>query len=115
MIEKVTYSAIKLSVLFLYRRIFGVNQTFRKITDSLIVLVVIWGLTFLFLESFICVSAGASSLSCVGQEWTLLWFAITEVMGDIVILSLPYPRIRRLQMSRRDKIGLTGIFALGTL
>ena len=114
-IEKVTYTAIKLSVLFLYRRIFGVKDTFRKAIDFLIVLIILWGLTFLFLEIFVCVSGSISSLSCTGQEWTLLWFAITEIFGDIAILSLLYPCIRWLHMTRREKIGLAGIFALGTL
>ena len=99
----------------MYRRIFSVNQTFRTVNSLLIVVIVIWGLTFLFLESFICVGGSGVSLSCNAQEWVLLWFAITEVAGDIVILSLPYPCIRKLQMSKRDKIGLCAIFASGSL
>ena len=115
MIEKVTYTAIKLSVLFLYRRIFGVDTRFRSITSVFIILIVLWGTLFLFLESFLCISAGPKSTGCAKQEWALLWFAITEVLGDIAILSLPYPQIRKLQMSGREKIGVAATFALGTL
>ena len=110
-----TYPTIKLSVLFFYRRIFSTNTTFRKANDVLIVLIVLWGLVFLFLESFICSFGSGSVLFCATQEWVLLWFAITEVLGDIAILSLPYPCIRTLQMTKRDKIGVVAIFALGTL
>lgn len=48
-------------------------------------------------------------------EWLLLWFGITDVLGDIAVLALPYPCIRKLQKSRRDKVGITAIFLLGTL
>lgn len=110
-----TYTAVKLSVLFLYRRIFGVGKTFRKVNDILIYLVIIWGILFFFLDSFICLSDQKYSLSCSSQEWALLWFGITEVLGDIAILSLPYPMIRKLHKSNGDKIGIAAIFALGTL
>ena len=115
-LEKFIYTAIKLSVLFLYRRIFGIDEKFRKANNVLIGLISIWGLTFLFLDSFICVSgSNAGSLDCAGQEWTLLWFAITEVLGDIAILALPYRCIRQLQMSRREKFCVAAVFALGSL
>lgn len=49
------------------------------------------------------------------QEWLLLWFAITDVLSDMAILALPYPCIRKLQMSRHFKVELTFVFLLGTL
>ena len=79
------------------------------------IIIVLWGLIFLIIESFHCKSGPGFGLSCAKQEWTLLWFGITEVLGDIAILSLPYPMIRRLHMSKRDKIGVAAIFGLGTL
>lgn len=118
MIEKVTYTAIKLSVLFLYRRIFSVDKPFRIANNVLIVVMLIWGVVFLFLGSFICVGNGGvdlNGLNCAAEQWSLLWFGITEVLGDIAILSLPYPCIRKLQMNKREKVGLAAIFALGTL
>ena len=130
-IEKLTYTSIKLSVLFLYRRIFKSNRTFRILNGGLIVFVCIWGLVFLFLESFVCMAYSPpfdpdqpwlsklhnsqSGLSCPAQEWVLLWFAITEVLSDVAILSLPYPHIKRLQKSKSTKIGLCVIFGLGAV
>ena len=49
------------------------------------------------------------------QEWQLLWFAITDVLSDMTILALPYPCIRKLQISRHLKIELALVFLLGTL
>lgn len=45
----------------------------------------------------------------------LLWFAITDVIGDIAVLALPFPRIRRMKVSKREKWGISGILLLGTL
>lgn len=114
--EKVAYSCIKLSVLLFYRRIFVVGaRSFRLLNNALIVFVCLWGIAFLFTEAFLCGADSNGGHPCSGQEWTSLWFAITDVIGDIAILSMPYPMIKKLQMSRRDKIGLTGIFLLGSL
>ena len=49
------------------------------------------------------------------DEWLLLWFAITDVLGDIAVLALPYPCIRKLHMSGRAKVELSFVFLLGTL
>ena len=51
----------------------------------------------------------------ISQEWLLLWFAIMDVLSDVAVLALPYPFIRKLQISRRAKVGLTAIILLGTL
>ena len=42
-------------------------------------------------------------------------FAITDVVGDLAVIILPFPSIRKLQMGKREKWGLAGIFALGFL
>lgn len=114
-IEKFTYSCIKLSVLFFYRRIFFIRKSFLIANNILIILIIIWGVIFLFTEAFSCGSDSSHGHPCAQQEWLALWFAITDVLGDIAVLTLPYPCIRKLQKSRRDKVGLIAIFSLGTL
>ena len=114
-VEKFTYSCIKLSVLFFYRRIFFIRKSFLIANNVLIVFIIIWGTTFLFMEAFSCGSDSNHGHPCAQQEWLALWFAITDVLGDIAVLTLPYPCIRKMQKSRRDKVGLVAIFALGTL
>ena len=69
----------------------------------------------MFTEAFECGSDSFHGHPCAPIISLALWFAITDVLGDIAILALPYPCIRALQMSRRDKIGLSAIFMLGTL
>ena len=112
--EKVTYTSIKISVLLFYRRIFAI-PTFRVINNALIVLITIWGTVFLLTEVFLCGSTSHGGNPCASSQWRALWFAITDVITDLTVLGLPYPMIRKLQMDRREKIGLSAIFALGTL
>ena len=114
-IEKFTYACIKLSVLIFYRRNLSRHRSFRIANSILIVLITLWGLIFLLMQ----VALESNTLHIVrasnSQEWLLLWFAITDVLGDVAILVLPYPCIRKLQISKRAKVGLTVIFLLGTL
>ena len=63
------------------------------------------------MEAFTCGADSNHGHPCAPQEWLSLWFAITDVIGDIAVLSLPYPCIRALQMSRSDKFGLCDLHA----
>lgn len=114
-IEKVTYTCIKLSVLFFYRRIFAQRKSFRIANDVLIVLITLWGLIFFLMQVVLESNHGHIIHPGDSQEWLLLWFGITDVLGDIAVLTLPYPCIRRLQMNTKSKVWLTVIFLLGTL
>ena len=114
LLEKFTYSFIKLSVLFFYRRIF-IQRSFRIANSVLIVLITLWGLVFFLDEAIIEYDSAHVDHAPRSGTWSLFWFAITDVLGDIAILTLPYPCIRQLQMSRRAKVGLTVVFLLGTL
>jgi hypothetical protein len=53
-IEKIGFGAIKLSLLFFFRRIFGVSRSFKWINNTSIVLVTVWAVSFLLLHFFIC-------------------------------------------------------------
>lgn len=90
-------------------------KRFRITNNTLIVLVALWGIVYLFTDAFLCKADSVRGRTCPPQEWASLWFAITDVLTDMAILILPYPCIRKLQMRRRDKIGLSAIFLLGTL
>lgn len=52
--EKFAYGAVKLSLLFFFRRIFGLWPTFRTINNAMIVVVALWSLGFFFAGAFIC-------------------------------------------------------------
>ena len=121
-LEKPLYGMMKLSVLFFYRRIFIVQERFRVLNDIMIALITAWTVSFFFAEIFICGahpkvqwSNDPKDKTCDGQTWLNLCFSITDVIGDILVVSMPLPCINMLQLRRREKIGLFGIFFLGTL
>ena len=111
-------TAIKLSILLMYRRIFAVTS-FRN--HSLIVgaVVMVWWL----------VGTIATMVSCIPVErlwvgpsaggycfnFNIYWMAMgaVELIIDSYILVLPIRMILNLQLSRKNKILLCGIFLLG--
>lgn len=117
----------KLSILILYNRVFG--DTTQQVTSfgirlrtSLIVLMST-GISFFFISEIVtictCVPVqrywdksvrGKCEINTLG--W---WFAQSAIntISDIVILCLPMPLIKDLQIPRRQKIGLILVFALG--
>lgn len=120
-IEKPAYGFIKLSVLLFYRRIF-VTSTFRLINNIIIVLISLWALSFFVAEILLCGThpkdqwdKNPLTWHCADHSLMLLWFAITDVIGDIAVLAMPYPCIMKLQMSRRTKLSVSGVFLLGAL
>jgi hypothetical protein len=120
-LEKPAYGFIKLSVLLFYRRIF-VTPTFRLINNIIIVLISLWALAFFFAKILVCGTNPQDQWDKNCLTWhsadlslMLLWFAITDVVGDIAVLAMPYPCIMKLQMSRRTKLSVSGVFLLGTL
>ena len=112
-IEKPTYGLIKLSILTFYQRIFTL-QPFRYRSNIVILLVTLWSLAF-FCGPENILKHALGKIHCVNSAQLLLWFAITDVVGDLVVLTMPYPCIRSLQMKRTKMLGLIGIFTLGIL
>ena len=116
------YALMKLSVLFFYRRIFYVQERFRWWNNIVIGLILAWATSFFFAEVFECGAnpeaqwdPAAKPAHCVNQTWMNFFFAVTDVIGDILVVTMPYPCIRKLQMSKREKLGVAMIFLLGTL
>jgi len=120
--EKLAYAAIKLSVLFFYRRIFTVKR-FRIVNNWLIALIVVWAAAFCAADAFVCGvhpeaqwdPIAKKKYHCINVFYVLLVFAVTDVVTDIAILVTPYPQIKKLHVTKREKWGLAGVFLLGAL
>ncbi|KAI0433753.1 hypothetical protein F5Y09DRAFT_43329 [Xylaria sp. FL1042] len=113
-------STTKLSILFLYNRLFSVNTSFRFQVIALIIVVIgFWISTVI-----------ADLLNCIPLKWTWLnslddprycfnynyfWLAtgIVEAVIDIAILSLPIPVVSRLRLKGSKKYGIIGVFLVG--
>ena len=120
--EILTYGTAKLSVIFLYRRIFAL-KIFRYVTTLAVAVVGAWLVSFLFVIIFQCtpITSQWDSLeimnqnNCVDQLPFYYANAITDLLTDVMILVLPLPMVARLQMPMKQKMAVTGMFLLGTL
>lgn len=88
----------------------------------MIALVILWGVAYTFAEIFVCGGNPAAiwdptagPATCVNETWLDFSYAITDAIGDLLVISMPYPCIKKLQMSTREKVGIAMIFMLGTL
>ena len=111
--------AIKISFLLLYRRIF-VIQWFMRATLVVAALVFAWSMAVTFSVIFECQPVGSYwqpllQQHCIDSQKFYWANGISNLLLDVIILTLPIPVIWRLQMSLRRKISLTVIFALGIL
>ncbi|KAI9690069.1 MAG: hypothetical protein M1820_010047 [Bogoriella megaspora] len=122
-IEKVAYGLVKLSILFFYRRIFKV-PSFQRINLVVIILIALWSFTLTFVTLFECgvhpevqwtSPKAVQNRYCVSISHLLLWFAITDVIGDFLVLGLPIHQVWKLQMPVKRKFAVLFIFMLGTL
>ena len=111
----------KLSVLLFYKRVFRGN-TFNAAVWTMIGIVFVWTVSFFFANLLQCYpiwinwnASGAQADQCIKTNAMYLAQAWTDVLTDIMILSLPVPCIWALQMPARHKVGVTAIFLLGLL
>lgn len=93
--------------------------------NAMLVAMALWTLSFFLISIFECGTnpsvlwtysyAQEKSRVCIDTSLLLLMFAITDVVGDITILAMPLRPIYHLQKMRSERLGLAGIFLLGTL
>ncbi|KAF4628473.1 hypothetical protein G7Y89_g9676 [Cudoniella acicularis] len=108
----------KLSVLFFYLRIFP-GSRFRLITKIAIVAVSCTLISFVFAVAFQCIPVRAVwDLSvngkCIGLNGMVFAGGAIAIFEDIVIILLPIPQLKSLQLSLRKRIALILMFALGS-
>ncbi|KAI0118666.1 hypothetical protein GGR51DRAFT_497223 [Nemania sp. FL0031] len=120
LVQDIAFGLAKLSVLSLYRRIFS-TPTFRALSMALMVIVVAWSVSFFFAYLFRC-----------GTHFWALWaplmylleycynsapmfqaLGISDVLTDVLILSLPLFWIWKLKMSTAKRWAVSGVFLLG--
>ena len=117
-----TLGVIKLSVLLLYRRLF-VGSLFHHYSMTMCMVTVLWSLSFCFAFAFQCgtrlqyfwTSVAAIEEHCDDTNAIELAFVVTDVATDLMVLAIPQPIVWKLHLSTPQKVGLCGIFLLGTL
>ena len=129
-----TFLFVKLSLLFLYRRLFLVHQKWlRTAWWANIIYAVLWAVGSMGFYLFQCwpvqwywmryyrrYQSPEHPFTMTGQckATTVQHVALPLIFGlfsDVALLFLPLTAILSLQVSRRKKMGLAGIFSVGTL
>ena len=116
-----TFGLTKLSVLLFYKRVFRGN-TFNAAVWTMISIIGVWTVAFFFVNLLQCYpislnweASGAQADSCIKTNTMYLAHAWTDMLTDVMNLSLPIPCIWALQMPAKHKVGVTAIFLLGFL
>ena len=119
--QTLTFGFTKLSVLFLYRRIFT-GDIFRRALWIMYSIVAMWTIAFFFCNLLQCwpISTnwalfGYDPANCIETTTMYLAQSWSDVLTDVMILSMPAPCIWALQMSTKHKFGVIGIFLTGFL
>ena len=112
---------VKVSILLLYHRLFGINRWFRISLWVAGALTISWWMAAFLDAIFACTPVRASwekgirDAKCQDIRASALGTGIANMILDIMFLILPLPMIWKLQVTRRIKVLLTGIFLLGAL
>jgi hypothetical protein len=115
----VIQSATKVSILLLYFHIFS-GTRFRFWTKAVIGFMACHFLAFLFAVSLQCIPVTAVwnldiKGKCISSTVIVLAGAVMSITEDLVIILLPIPCLRTLQLSLKKRIELIFLFALGSL
>ncbi|KAI9883866.1 MAG: hypothetical protein M1823_004357 [Watsoniomyces obsoletus] len=102
--------AIKLSILFLYSRLFTVSFHFRIMTWITGAVVVAYSSAGLIGTLAVCKPAVAI---CGNITNMAVVSSALNILTDVIIFCLPLPQVYRLQVTIRQRIGLALIFATG--
>ncbi|RYP59389.1 hypothetical protein DL771_010904 [Monosporascus sp. 5C6A] len=112
---------VKLSILFLYLRLFtSASSTLRRVSHVVVTIVVFASLWAIFSSALFCLPVASFwDKSIKGKCLPLKprWYAgaALNILTDFMILILPLPSIKNLQLPRRQKLALSLIFAVGFL
>ncbi|KAF2194653.1 hypothetical protein K469DRAFT_686649 [Zopfia rhizophila CBS 207.26] len=120
---------IKISILCFYRRITNgtISRTFIYWVWGSIVLVVCYGVIFIFVIIFSCSPVKGywrlfdlmwrlkNDVKCHNEAAEIVSVVVISTLQDLFICALPIFLVWNLQIPLRQKVALTGIFALGLL
>ncbi|OAL46275.1 hypothetical protein IQ07DRAFT_201792 [Pyrenochaeta sp. DS3sAY3a] len=113
----------KISICFMYRRIFNVHVNTRRIVDCLIVFLIANCIGW-FVPSVLICSPPSSYWNpptdgtipkCLDIKMIGTWIPFPHIVSDLVILILPLPILIKMQLKLSKKIGLTITFIAGSI
>ncbi|KAL4882850.1 hypothetical protein BJY04DRAFT_216938 [Aspergillus karnatakaensis] len=114
-------TAIRLSILFFYKRIFSPLEQTMKLTLAFALFITLsYPLTIWITMATACrpvthfwTQFSGTSGECININSFFLALGIINMLNDTILLALPFPRLVKLQMTRRKKGAICGILAVG--
>ena len=115
----VNLGLVKICILIFYLRLFPYDR-FRQCTWALIIFVSCTTVVALLLGIFQCTPIAYYwdkdiSGTCLSYHSTVYTAAALVIVSDFIIVLLPVPVIKKLNLTRRRKIGVLIMFGLGSL
>ena len=110
----------KMSILSLYVRIFDVNRRFRWATWGVMGVTAGYLFSNLWTQIFGCWPVEKywrpdTPGHCIRTLEADYGYGSLNFITDLIIFILPLPMVWRLQLSRRDKVGLSVVFMIGSV
>lgn len=110
----------KMSILFLYLRLFKVDQNFRYCTWTVMFITLGYLFSNFWTQIFGCQPVAKYWKPDIPGHCILTikadyGYGSLNFITDLLIFILPLPMVWRLQLSRRDKFGLSIIFMIGSV
>jgi hypothetical protein len=117
MITTVGLGFTKSSILVFYMSIFR-GKLFRITAQVMLAIVFTWAISFFFSNLFTCYPITPFVEPFYGHKCLnaiAMWYAmsISDLIVDIMILTLPIPLVLQLQLGNKQKVGVLAMFALG--
>ncbi|KAI3053606.1 hypothetical protein CBS76997_125 [Aspergillus niger] len=114
-----TLTLTKLSLIFLYRRLFP-THTYRILLILTLIFVIITGLWMVLSTLIFCIPINAfwdTSIphTCLPEDVVWCLNAAFQITTDLILVVLPLPILANLNLPKRQKAALLVIFALGFL
>ena len=119
-VYKVVLGLNKVSMLCLYLRIF-IAKYFRWLCYASLAVVISWAIGSTVATIFQCVPIAASwdksieDARCTNSDVFWYSYGITNIITDAIIFALPMREVSKLQLPRREKIGIMLVFLMGAL
>lgn len=115
----VSIPATKLSILFLYKRIFP-QPWFNRTLMGLGAFIIAYSIAQIFGDIFQCIPVsslwGATvAKHCIDYPKLIISMGVVNTITDIVMLALPIPLLWNLNLSLARKRLLTALFLMGGL
>lgn len=120
MVYPIAVALPKLSICFMYRKIFNIHVTTRRIVDALIVFLIANCIAWFVPTTVACrpisyLWGGAMEGKCINTELFGVWIPFPHIVTDLIILILPLPILWNTQLKTAKKVGLIITFVAGSI